>query len=682
MLQQRLQTAVTQWAASGFPQPTYPALPEILTWAQQPTATTLRLRPPQWQALATYWYLRLHLDTPHVLALYQQLFPVREEWLAALQIPPQAWQHTGGSQEQFLNALRMDDAFVQRYRLESLRETATLRYPSYVLALAMGVGKTVLIGSIIATEFALAQEYPTGPFVQNALVFAPGRTITAALRELIAMPYAAVLPPHLHRPFAAAVKFTVTQDGERTIPVLQGSTHNIVITNTEKIRIQKEKIRKRHLDPRLASHQQEGARQEIANLRLQTLASLPRLAIFSDEAHHTYGQALGSGLKKVRKTVDYLAAQTEVVCVINTTGTPYYKRQPLRDVVVWYGLAAGIRDQILKEVADNIITYSLAGSNAEQTLDLLLVEVLHDFWARYQAVTLPDGTPAKLAIYFPKTADIARARPLIEQTLVTLGAAPTLLLEHHTHCDHQADFDRFRQRQSPHRIALLVDRGVEGWDVPALFACALLRPLKTSNNFVLQAAARCLRQVPGNSHPARIYLSQENQTLLERQLRATYGESIQQLLSARPAGQRPPTVRAESTTWPLPQTAAMRWTAPTQLILHRPVAPASQITRRAHGLHENGLTNPSTTTQFIQPLAPIDRYQAAVALARRYRLALWLVYDALGAAYPEAWLPRQDLPQLCHQIEAQFEGAHLAVTQPPTAPFIQQPAAQPWQSAE
>jgi len=45
----------------------------------------------------------------------------------------------------------------------------------------------------------------------------------------------------------------------------------------------------------------ERQEQEIANLRLQAIASLPNLAIFSDEAHHTYGQSLDTELKKVRK---------------------------------------------------------------------------------------------------------------------------------------------------------------------------------------------------------------------------------------------------------------------------------------------------------------------------------------------------------------------------------------------
>ena len=65
--------------------------------------------------------------------------------------------------------------------------------------------------------------------------------------------------------------------------------------------------------------------------------------------------------------------------------------------------------------------------------------------------------------------------------------------------------------------------------MPALFACALARKLKSSNNFVLQAASRCLRQVPGNTVKARIYLSADNRGILDRQLQETYGETIAEL---------------------------------------------------------------------------------------------------------------------------------------------------------
>ena len=77
----------------------------------------------------------------------------------------------------------------------------------------MGTGKTMLIGAIIATEFAMAQEYPRGDFVHNALVFAPGKTIIESLRELASMPFDGILPPRMHKPFAASVKFTFTRDG-------------------------------------------------------------------------------------------------------------------------------------------------------------------------------------------------------------------------------------------------------------------------------------------------------------------------------------------------------------------------------------------------------------------------------------------------------------------------------------
>jgi hypothetical protein len=60
--------------------------------------------------------------------------------------------------------------------LEALRETLTLAYPSYILALAMGAGKTALIGAIFATEFAMAQEYPDNTYEFKGGVFYMERT--------------------------------------------------------------------------------------------------------------------------------------------------------------------------------------------------------------------------------------------------------------------------------------------------------------------------------------------------------------------------------------------------------------------------------------------------------------------------------------------------------------------------
>src|SRR5207244_9612937 len=103
----------------------------------------------------------------------------------------------------------------------------------------------------------------------RTLVFAPGKTILESLRELSAIPYEKVLPPRLHKAFAASVKLTFTRDGEKDVPVIRRSSFNVVVTNTEKIRIQKESIRKSDIGRFFALERADEQRAEVANLRLQ-----------------------------------------------------------------------------------------------------------------------------------------------------------------------------------------------------------------------------------------------------------------------------------------------------------------------------------------------------------------------------------------------------------------------------
>jgi type III restriction enzyme len=303
-LYEALATKVTDWRKQNYPHDEYPAIGEILEWAQQPDVPVFRLRAPQLRALETYWYLQLVEKTPHIFDLYTHLFEKTTERLDALGIthPEMRELALDYGFEGLIAKVGEDDDFVKQYKLEALRETLTLAYPSYILALAMGAGKTVLIGAIFATEFAMAQEYPDNGFVENALIFAPGKTIIESLRELAEMQYEAVLPPRMYKSFAATLKLTFTRDGDPDIPVTRGSSWNVIVTNTEKIRIQKETIRKSDIPTLFGTEKEDEAKAEVANLRLQAIASLPKLAIFSDEAHHTYGQAMDKDLKKVRKT--------------------------------------------------------------------------------------------------------------------------------------------------------------------------------------------------------------------------------------------------------------------------------------------------------------------------------------------------------------------------------------------
>jgi hypothetical protein len=308
-LHEALGHEVDRWREAGYPSD-IPALAEILTFATDleggddgATAHLRYLRPPQFRALETYWYLRLVKGTPHVTALYRDLFDATSDRLAALGLDAPALTRVvlDDGYEGLLNRVRTDDAFVRQHRLSALRETLTLDYPSYILALAMGAGKTVLIGAIVATEFALALDTPGAPdgvrFLENALVFAPGTTIIESLRELATIPYAKLLPPRLYGPFAASLNLQFTADGQQDIPVVRGSSFNLIVTNTEKIRIQAIPRRRQLTLASLVTSADDQAT-ERANLRLQAIACLPHLGVFSDEAHHTYGQSLGSQLKR------------------------------------------------------------------------------------------------------------------------------------------------------------------------------------------------------------------------------------------------------------------------------------------------------------------------------------------------------------------------------------------------
>lgn len=171
-----------------------PALGEILEFATDGGNDGLShpryLRDAQLRALETYWYLRVVEQTPSIPELYRRLFPATSERLTALGLgaPALTALALDLGYDGLLTRIRTDDAFVRANKLGVLRETLALDYPSYILALAMGAGKTVLIGAIMATEFALALDTPEPPsdlqFIENALVFAPGTTIIESLREL------------------------------------------------------------------------------------------------------------------------------------------------------------------------------------------------------------------------------------------------------------------------------------------------------------------------------------------------------------------------------------------------------------------------------------------------------------------------------------------------------------------
>ena len=483
------------------------------------------LRKPQFEALETYLFLRFIKNTQNIVDLYKEYFKNPNDLFEALDI------HLGqkdlitilsnGGVDSLFYKIKTDDEFVRRYKLGNIKETISLDYPSYIFSLVMGAGKTILIGAIIFIEFALSLITKNDMFLKNALVFAPGKTILGSLKEISVINVDAIMPKRYANALRSNTKITYTQDKQKNIPIIERSEYNIIITNIEKIRILT-KQRERsfvNYDKNINAEEKEN----IANQRLQQLASLKNLGVFSDEAHNTYGQALGKSIKKVRQTINYLADNTNLVVVVNTTGTPYYKKQILKDVVFWYGLIEGIEENILKDIRGNI--YSYAQVEGEEFIS----QVLDDFFVTYKDIKIYGEQKSKIALYFPRIEDVREIKPFVERKVIEHGLDINAVFEINSKSsdkDKDIFINRINDKNLPYRVFLLVGMGTEGWNCPSLFACGLSRELGDSNNFVLQASTRCLRQIVNNISPARIYLSQKNTKILNTQLQETYGDSV------------------------------------------------------------------------------------------------------------------------------------------------------------
>ena len=161
---------------------------------------------------------------------------------------------------------------------------------------------------------------------------------------------------------------------------------------------------------------------------------------------------------------------------------------------------------------------------------------------------------------------------------------------------------------------------------------------------MLQASTRCLRQVPGNTHNARIYLSEENEGTLDKQLQETYGERVKDL-NARASEIR--TARIKVRKIPLPPLVVkrvirtvVRETSKTAapLRLTRPdIQTEAILTERTLELAVRESTTSvlrqvGETTIHAEP-DTTDPYAAAVELSAVHRLDLWAVYDELRRVY-------------------------------------------------
>jgi len=199
-----------------------------------------------------------------------------------------------------------------------------------------------------------------------------------------------------------------------------------------------------------------------------------------------------------------------------------------------------------------------------------------------------------------------------------------------------------------------------------LYATALARELKASNNFCLQAASRCLRQTAGNIHKAKIYLSQQNVKILDSQLKETYGETLQELNLASPNLRKerlilkkteiPPILLKKKIlkVFPIDKKADFK-----RVEIRKPEVITEESKKTIYDLKDipdrKGVLITKTEEKFIIEEDFVDAYSFAVELSSLYRLPLMQVYEKIKSLYPTGEIVESHVVEIKKQLEEKLK---------------------------
>tara|TARA_R110001592_G_scaffold82307_7_gene243787 strand:- start:18582 stop:21257 length:2676 start_codon:yes stop_codon:yes gene_type:complete len=518
------------------------------------------LRKPQFEALEIYVFLKEFLENKPVFNLFEDWYNNQGKFE----------NRVGGGIEAVDGQLVQGDMFWEMsekdYKgiFKSMKASNGGRlYPNYIFALTMGTGKTILMATCIFYDFLAGNKKgKDGRFIQNALVFAPDKTVLQSLREIESFDHSKVVPAE-YMPIVAEFKFHYLEDAGVSLNTMDGSKFNIIVSNSQKIILKRDSKGKSTTDKLFSSGKQiyqglggvgddmaamlgldpesmtaapEDEADLVTNQRFEKLKRLPNLGIFVDEAHHAFGDKLAKdmGAKKaknsLRTTIDELAINlkhsgTSVVGCYNYTGTPYVGKDVLPEVVYAYSLKKAIDNNYLKQV--KLKGYS--NTRHEEFLEIAIEEFLE------QTKDLkPENMLPKMAIFGTTVDEItSEVRPAVEKILAKHGIPSDRILinvgdSKVTTNDDIREFNRLDTPQSEKQFILLVNKGREGWNCRSLFAVALYREPK-SKVFVLQATMRCLRAIGNTQHTGHVFLTNENLTLLDKELQANFRISAEEM---------------------------------------------------------------------------------------------------------------------------------------------------------
>jgi len=458
---------------------------------------------PQIEALETYIYLKEILGNKSSLEIFKSAFDNDKELLLGLGISKNKAFDLIGNKEKIAELLR--------------EQFGSLDYANQVYALTMGSGKTILMAVMMVYDFTLSYYHSSDKrFAKNALVFAPDKTIIESLKEIKSFDYGRVLPKE-YQNILLNIKYHYLENVDT--PLTPIGNYNVIVSNSQKIILKTNKI-KNNLGGLFADLKYM-AKREVENRRLLAIRQLEGLAIFVDEAHHSYGQNLEGDLKKTRQTIDYLHGNAPLVGVINLTGTPYVNNRMIADVVYHYGLKEGIEKGILKQV--RFSEYSNVKDEG------FVNEVISAFWDEYNEKRL-EGKLPKIAFYAGSIDDLrTNLKPKLDKILMAKGIALDKILEYHTEAEEsREEFFALDTPESKKQFILLVGKGTEGWNCRSLVATALFRRPQSAI-FVLQSSTRCLRCIGDNSTLAHIFLSEDNYKILDNELQKNFNTNIKEL---------------------------------------------------------------------------------------------------------------------------------------------------------
>jgi hypothetical protein len=519
---------------------TYTPLTKKFLAYNDPSEGTSFLRLPQYQALEIYVFLKEYLNN-------KPLKDVFDKWRDGIE------EFAGAEKNKAVDGqLTIYDTGADDYGdyYESMKAFAP-GYTNYIFALTMGVGKTILMATMIFYEFLLANKYPkSDKYCHNVIVFAPDLTVLQSLKEIMTFDKSQVVPPEYASWLDANLKFHFMDESGMSLSVIDKSTFNIIISNTQKIILKQRRTLQsaaQMLFNDLVDKPSQsgdglpsGAYDDLyevsndadlmTNQRFEKLSRLHQIGIYVDEAHHAFGSKLEKDLLDVkattslRLTINELTKAlekrgTHVVACYNYTGTPFVKKQLLPEVVYSYGLKHAIDNKYLKRA----MVYGLDNARTAEFVSMVLKEFF-----KYHGNKRYEGMLPKIA-FFATTIDSLETdlKPEVQKVLDELDITDDVILTNHEGASNEQIY-QFRHLDDPNsnkQVILLVNKGKEGWNCRSLCAVALHRK-PDSKIFVLQASMRCLRSLTENQLTAHIYLSEENKSTLEDELQDNFRLTI------------------------------------------------------------------------------------------------------------------------------------------------------------